>query len=365
MATSNFQTRKNLFTLLHIVAWIIVLILPLYFFNTEWARNTSFINRYYVSAIIYGLVFYINYFFLVPRLFLESKKIYYFLSITALIVCLFYVESYVTRVIFSEAPIEHQFRELIRKFNEENNLQSPPFGQMHLINFVITNILISGFSIGLRISEKFVQQEKQQKELEKVKLTTELALLKNQVSPHFFFNTLNNIYSLIELKSADAQKAVLQLSKLMRYLLYESEQGEVKLSQELEFMNNYVDLMKLRLNSKFDLQVSFPGDSKDIIIPPLLFVPFVENAFKHGISYQDKSFIHISLEIEQDSLIFKCINSIAQNGDNKENNFSGIGLENIRKRLSLLFPERHELNINTKESVFEVFLKIKNTPKSI
>ena len=139
-----------------------------------------------------------------------------------------------------------------------------------------------------------------QKETEKEKLNSELAFLKNQISPHFFFNTLNNIYSLISINAEDSQKAVLKLSKLMRYLLYESEQGNTKLSNEIDFMNNYIDLMKLRMNDKVDLTVSFPKKYEDKNIPPLLFIPFIENAFKHGISYREKSFIDINMMVTKE-----------------------------------------------------------------
>ena len=124
-------------------------------------------------------------------------------------------------------------------------------------------------------------------------LNTELAFLKNQINPHFFFNTLNNIYSLVQINVGDGQKAILQLSKLMRYLLYDTDKGEQPLSREIEFMTTYIDLMKLRLSEKVSVTVVFPENFDNVLIPPLLFLPFIENAFKHGISYRKSSFIHI------------------------------------------------------------------------
>ena len=183
---------------------------------------------------------------------------------------------------------------------------------MHLFNYVFTSLFLVFFSLGLRVLERHSQTEKLQKELEKEKLNSELAFLKNQISPHFFFNTLNNIYSLISINAEDSQKAVLKLSKLMRYLLYESEHGNTKLSNEIDFMNNYIDLMKLRMSDKIKLSVSFPEKYDDINIPPLLFIPFIENAFKHGISYREKSFIDISMQAEKDSISFRCANSLVK-----------------------------------------------------
>jgi LytS/YehU family sensor histidine kinase len=229
---------------------------------------------------------------------------------------------------------------------------------MHRFNFFFTALFISFFSLGLRVLERNAQIEKRQKDLEKEKLNSELALLKNQISPHFFFNTLNNIYSLISINTADSQKAVLQLSKLMRYLLYESEQGQSLLSHEIDFMNNYIDLMRLRMSDKVVLSVSFPVQYENIAIPPLLFIPFIENAFKHGISYREKSFIEIDMRVEKESITFMCKNSLGKAGDEPHQNHSGIGLDNVSKRLNLLFPGKHDLKINKSDVSFDVVLVI-------
>jgi LytS/YehU family sensor histidine kinase len=229
---------------------------------------------------------------------------------------------------------------------------------MHLYNFTFNALVITIFALGLRVLERHALIEKRQKELEKEKLNSELAFLKNQISPHFFFNTLNNIYSLININAEDSQKAVLKLSKMMRYLLYESDHGENQLSHEIEFMNNYIDLMRLRMSDKVKLDVSFPAKTENISIPPLMFISVIENAFKHGISYREKSFINISMEVSSDFITFRCANSLKKAGDEISDEHSGIGLENVSKRLNLLFPGRHELKIEKTESAFEVFIKV-------
>lgn len=185
-----------------------------------------------------------------------------------------------------------------------------------------------------------------------------MAFLKNQISPHFFFNTLNNIYSLISINTHDSQEAVLKLSKLMRYLLYESEHGKTLLSSEIEFMNNYIDLMRLRVTDKVELKVNFPEKYENHSIPPLLFISFIENAFKHGISYREKSFVHIELSIEKEGLTFRCSNSLVRANEAAKAEHSGIGLENVRKRLALLYPGSHQLKAGKKETSYEVELKI-------
>jgi LytS/YehU family sensor histidine kinase len=234
-----------------------------------------------------------------------------------------------------------------------------PFRAMHLFNYGFTSLFLVFLSLGMRVLERHSQTEKLQKELEKEKLNSELAFLKNQISPHFFFNTLNNIYSLISINPEDSQKAVLRLSKLMRYLLYDSEHGNTKLSNEIDFMNNYIDLMKLRMTNKISLNVSFPEKYDDSNIPPLIFIPFIENAFKHGISNREKSFIDIRMTTGKDSILFRCANSLIKSREESEPGQSGIGLDNVTKRLNLLFPGKHELKINKSDKEFEVLLQIK------
>ena len=239
---------------------------------------------------------------------------------------------------------------------QANNIK-PPSKSIHVFNFVLTSIMVSGFSLGLRFAVKNGEHEREIKELEKERLNSELAFLKNQISPHFFFNTLNNIYSLIQINTDDAQQSVLKLSKLMRYLLYESEHGDTSIGREIEFMHNYIDLMRLRLSTKVDLTVNFPDSFNDVSISPLLFIPFIENAFKHGVSYRDKSFIFIGLKIENDKIIFVCENSINESTSIIDND-SGIGLGNVKKRLELLYTENHKLLISNNGSVFRVSITL-------
>ena len=186
--------------------------------------------------------------------------------------------------------------------------------------------------------------------------------MKNQISPHFFFNTLNNIYSLIGINTSEAQEAVLKLSKLTRYLLYESENGESKLSDEISFMNHYIDLMKLRLNDKVELSVSFPENAENFRIPPLLFIPFVENAFKHGVSYREHSFIDIKMTVEDKHISFLTRNSIGTSSHAGDGQHSGIGLDNVKKRLNLLFPGYHHLKIDKTTDEFIVNLQLEIKP---
>jgi hypothetical protein len=371
------QEMKSMFSgnkivvFLHLLAWAIILGLPIYFFR-RWDVGNDFIWLYYISNIINGIIFYVNYLILVPKFFFETKKHRYYVSVLVMLIFFYFISSGSNGLIFKYIPGKDH-TEVARKPPEDGRIPpdggrkpgppvpgrffgEPPFKAMHLFNYGFTSMFLIFFSLGLRIMERHSLIEKSQKELEKEKLNSELAFLKNQISPHFFFNTLNNIYSLISINAEDSQKAVLKLSKLMRYLLYESEHGNTRLSNEVDFMNNYIDLMKLRMSEKVSLKISFPSKYEDINVPPLLFIPFIENAFKHGISYRGKSFIDVSMEATKNSISFRCANSLAPAKEETGNSDSGIGLENVRKRLALLFPGKHNLKINKSEDTFEVFL---------
>jgi len=362
----NFFTGNTIKILLHLLAWTIILGIPLYFFK-RWDVGQDFILVYYIGNIINGIIFYANYLILVPKYFFVSRKYKYYLSVVFLLTFLYFVSDTSNELVFRYVPGRSNTEEINKQDNERKEIAAPkpdeqhgrpPFREMHLFNYMFTSIFLVFFSVGMRVLERHSQTEKLQKELEKEKLNSELAFLKNQISPHFFFNTLNNIYSLISINAEDSQKAVLRLSKLMRYLLYDSEHGNTKLSNEIDFMNNYIDLMKLRISDKISLNVSFPETYEDFNIPPLIFIPFIENAFKHGISYREKSFIDISMTAEKESLRFSCINSLVKSREETEPGHAGIGLENVTKRLNLLFPGKHDLKINKSETLFEVLLQI-------
>ncbi len=352
--------------IIHLLIWAVILGLPLYAAR-RFQMGRHFLLTYYTITAISALIFYINYLFLVPLLFWQKRRYRYFISILALVFCFYFISDFASEQIFSIMSKNDFSDQLLRQPGEERRMRPPP-NQMRRPGFIIAmpNAQLIGYtssalfmlflSLGLRVIERQSKIGKMQDEMEKARLNTELAFLKNQISPHFFFNTLNNIYSLIGKNPEDSQKAVLKLSRLMRYLLYESEQGNTRLSNEIDFMRNYIDLMKLRMSEKVSLTVDFPDIYEDISIPPLLFIAFIENAFKHGITNRGQSFINISLDPNGKTLDFRCTNSIAEKA--QKDNVSGIGLENVRKRLNLLFPGKFNLDISNDNHVFDVLLRI-------
>jgi two-component system LytT family sensor kinase len=353
--TNKLFSRSIIRVSLHILAWAILLGIPLYLIK-RWDAGRDFVWVYYTNTLISGAIFYISYLFLIPRFFFKDRVKYY-VSAAILIVGFYFISDQSNKLIFKYIPDRNRIEESNKPSGKEPHGR-PPYRQIHLFNYAFTSIFLVSFSLGLRMIERNDSIEKRQKELEKEKLNSELAFLKSQISPHFFFNTLNNIYSLIGINTEDAQNAVLKLSKLMRYLLYDSEQGTSQLSSEIDFMNNYIDLMRLRMSEKVKLHVDFPSKYENTTVPPLLFIPFIENAFKHGISYREKSFIDISMEVGKEWITFTCRNSIVRPVNEIGTESSGIGLDNVSKRLNLLYPGRHELTIESSNAAFHVILKI-------
>ncbi len=348
----------KLVILIHLAFWAMVIVLPWFMMSGNIEEAGFFEGRYYLRMINFGMLFYFTYFYLAPKFYLKDQKLKFFISIAFAIGIFYGLTQLLSQWLFPD-DLLHQRIALITKIlsNEGIQFHAPPTA-MRNVNSVFMFSLVSVLALGLRIATAYADKEKQNRELEKEKLASELGMLKSQVSPHFFFNTLNNIYALTESGSSDAGNAVLKLSKMMRYVLYESEQGNASLKQEISFMNNYIDLMRLRLNEKINISVDFSPHSGDISIPPMIFISFIENAFKHGISYRDNSFIEISLHSDPQQLTFTCRNS---NFDKQAENpklRTGIGLENIRKRLSLIYPGRHTLSLNETPEVYEVNLRI-------
>ncbi len=206
------------------------------------------------------------------------------------------------------------------------------------------------------------QQKRQQERVEKEKIQLELSFLKSQINPHFLFNTLNNIHSMAELKSDTTGDAILMLSDLLRYALYGTNKGKVPVQKEIDSLENYLAIQRLRLPKRQSITIQFEtkGEHRNSLIEPLLLLPFVENAFKHGISYQQQSSLLIQLLIEDNILHFSVYNT-KKTGHlyaTVEDEDSGIGLKNIRRRLELLYPDRHELHIRNETHEFDVRLTV-------
>lgn len=187
----------------------------------------------------------------------------------------------------------------------------------------------------------------------------ELSWLKNQLNPHFLFNTLNNISSLAAIDGDKAQDSIAQLSDLLRYVLYESDKDFVPLDKEISFMNDYIDLMRLRYSGKADVRVTMDIHSGKAGIAPLLFISLIENAFKHGVSSRAESFVDISMKADGSDLVFECANSLFEK-PKTDMAGSGIGIQNMHKRLDLIYPGQYEFNYGPQDGLYRSVLRIKN-----
>ena len=229
---------------------------------------------------------------------------------------------------------------------------------MILTDELIISLLVVGAGTSFKMVSQWLNEENRRKDAEKEQLKTELAFLRHQVSPHFFMNTLNNIHALIDINTEDAKNTIIELSTMMRYLLYDTAQGQTTLKKEINFIESYIALMQLRFPKKVTVKLEVPKNIHDIQIPPMLFLSFLENAFKHGVSYQAESFVFLKLEQTDNRLSCTIKNSKHNNKENLDKSYSGIGLTNIKQSLKLLFGNDYLLNIHESAKEFDVQLTI-------
>jgi len=213
------------------------------------------------------------------------------------------------------------------------------------------------YAIVLRLSVDWFHKYQRQMELEKQNSITELALLRSQINPHFLFNTLNNINSFSANDPEKTSYTIIKLSDIMRYMLYEANGEKVLLDKELDYIKNFIALQKLRYKEKEFVKFEIKGETSKVFIPPMIFLPFIENAFKHG-SISSLNAIEILLDVGENQINFRCKNQIRELSDTEKNHVGGLGIKNIKRRLELLFPSKHKLKISEENNVYIVELNI-------
>ena len=232
----------------------------------------------------------------------------------------------------------------------------PMLGPGELVAF-FGGLLLMGMNLGVKLYFMSQRDRERQKIIDQRNLEQQMEYLKYQVNPHFFMNTLNNIHALVDIDPERAKTTIVELSKMMRHILYEGSKKLIPLTREVEFLNLYVQLMRLRYTRKVHINVDVPPQLPELKLPPLMLIIFVENAFKHGISYREESFIDIKLRVENKRLLFSCCNSKPTQVQ-RTNEKGGMGLQNVRQRLELLYDDDYELDINDGEKTYEVKLDI-------
>ncbi len=333
---------------IHVVIWLLLSLLPFLLSYADSIDLLRIVRLVWVPMLLYAVIFYLNYGLLISELLFE-KKIIVYITFNVLLILAFTWVNYEVREylnMITETLADKAVRVL------------PPLPKSwYIYKDFISMIIPVIISIATKTVENWAKVETEQKEREKEILNSELQHLKYQLQPHFFFNSLNTVYALIEHSPEQAQETVHNLSKLMRYLLYDSESGKATLKEEIEFMTKYINLMRMRISNKTTVITDFPPLPEKLKVTPLLFISLIENAFKHGISATVPSEISFSLSVEN-----KTVKFMAQNANfpktEKDKSGSGIGLTNLRKRLELTYPEKHVFSTTTTGEQFIASLEI-------
>lgn len=236
-----------------------------------------------------------------------------------------------------------------------------PFGAG--VSKIVIALMMLGVNLGAKYYSNHSFEKKRLEELEKENLRYRLEYLRSQINPHFFMNTLNNIHALVDDSPEKAKESIVELSRLMRHVLYDSNGPTVRLSKEIDFLRHYLYLMRLRYTDNVRVEYSFPDDDGGIEVPPLLMATIAENAFKHGVSYKSESYVRLSVALDSGRVIFRCANSLNPAEDVKTS--GGVGLDNIQKRLSLLYGNDFVLHIDKSAAGYEVLMVLPSKPVAV
>ncbi len=333
-----FLSRRLVY---HAIFWAIFLFILVSMDNKELGLLRSIfvetINIFFFAAIVY-----FNLLFLIPRYLNDKNFLFY---------CLFLVFSVI--VLTPIKIIVLYF--LLHYFPEMQNSLIVNQTTIFLVAFII-----AGSSTILKIISDWIRYQRDRRELQTQTMQSELKFLKSQINPHFLFNTLNNLYALTLKKSDKAPEIVIKLSEMMRYMLYECNEKRVLLSKEVSYIRNYLDLERLRQAKNFEINFEVKGHVNDQKIAPLMFIPFLENSFKHGLNNQiSQGFVTIKMDVGERNIDFFIENSKAEKLPALEHRRSGgIGLVNVRRRLNLLYPNHYNLDIRDKPKTYAVTLKL-------
>ncbi len=348
------RQQQFLENLIYAIIWLLILLAPLFGYKERESLLWHHITHYWLKMAPFFALFLLNNYLLVPLLLWKKKWRQYVVFLTLGLV-LFII---ILPVLLGTGP--PPFFEGHSPNHFEGPFGPPPDKLMlkmpvivgPVINDLLVAILIIGFNLSIRFLFKSMRDERQIKILESHNLKAELDYLKVQVNPHFFMNTLNNIHALIDIDTEKAKDTVIELSKIMRYVLYDADHPLVPLSKEIQFLQHYTALMRIRFTDEVDIQTVFPETIKEGEIPPLLLITLLENAFKHGVSYRGGAFIHTTLSIADEKLYYKVSNSLVPKTSEKQ----GMGLDNLRKRLMLLYGDKYTLTIDRMETIYSATL---------
>ena len=347
----NLKRRNLILNTTQIVVWVGVFIVPalVTWTTTGHMQQALFVFRHSARMILpLFILFGLNYYFLVPKC-LYGGKVKWFYIINILLILGWNLFHYIPR-----GPIEFP-EEVVQQFGRRNMWA---FLMGAIIGSVFLQTLMILLAVGIRHIMRANESQMKFEEERRKTAEAELTWLKHQLNPHFLFNTLNNISSLTQIDPDKAQESIGQLSDLLRYALYDSESEKVQLSSEIEFMDNYIDLMALRCNEMTTVEKNLEAPSHPVEVAPLLFISLVENAFKHGVNARHPSFVKVAMRMDGDDLVFTCDNSLFEK-QGTDRIGSGIGLENMKRRLELLYPGRYTYEQSTSDDTYHVKVTLK------
>lgn len=347
---SKFSRRE---LIIHILCWGIVLFFPLLFYYPNDGSNivhTRFLRGLGgpVSCLV---LFYVNYLWLIPKFyFRERKKEFYLINVIAIVLCMGLMTGWWQVV---NSFLDGSVGDMGRRYGG----RKPPRYPVFFYNF-LSMVMVVGLSMAVSMSRRWQHIEDARKEAEQNRTQAELSNLRNQLNPHFLLNTLNNIYALIAFDSDKAQAAVEELSRLLRHVLYDNQQPYVPLYKEVAFMRNYLELMKIRVNKGVTITTDIDIESDDSTpIAPLIFISLLENAFKHGISPSGSGKIDLTLS-QNSGVVTCCITNTNYPKRDNDKSGSGIGLEQVSRRLELMYPNRYQWERGTRDNDSIYYSKI-------
>ena len=337
--------------LLYLMVWMVIILVPV--------LNSKMLEEVHVSLeniliawlkiAPYLLIFIIHNSLIAPRLLLRKHRYVWYLVVNLLTIT----------AVFSLVAIYEKYAPYDTEPYILNGKAS--FTDLAIYWNILLGFFMTGLNMGIKLLYRSLRDEQQMEELKRQNLQAEMDYLRYQINPHFFMNTLNNIHALIDIDTEYAKSAVIELSKMMRYVLYESGSETISLKKDIQFIENYIELMRVRYDSSIDRCLDYPATIPNkVAIPPLLLIVFVENAFKHGVSYNHASFIHIRIGYRDDAVTAVISNS---RHEKSRPGTTGIGLENVKKRLALIYQDNYTLSIDDSDpAVYTVKLIIPIMP---
>lgn len=340
---------------LHLLGWIF---LALFLMWQPLSWQIQFPVSFWIKqTVLFSLllaIFYLNVYLWAPRYLTKNRYVKFILLNVASVLILAAIIEQVKILVNHGEQMEKAFK-LAREVNGDKKKHD----KLDYYS-LFTALTIIGISTSIAAIQNAERDKRFRQNLEQEKINSELSFLKAQINPHFFFNTLNNIYALTVIDVEASREALHKLSRMMRYVLYETQHGTVLLSQEIAFAQDYIQLMQLRLTDKVSINLEPPVPFHDVSIAPMLFLPFIENAFKHGVSAVQPSHINIKIWQEGQKVFVDVRNTLFKEKRTVLDESNGIGLTNTQRRLDLLYPGKYQLavNENTSEKEFEVYLEL-------